>query len=261
MRSERGVTWLLNQPARWRAAFSKLAQADFATQQAVLAEIGDRRALIDWFAKSIRIAIVGPPNAGKSTLINLLADQAVSLVSDRAGTTRDWVEAPGELDGFPVVWCDTAGIRASEDPLEAAGIAHGLRVAAGADMTVALCDITAGPAAAEQFLSALADAGTHPTLIVGNKADISGEPKRGPWGLALSAHRSEDRVAFENAVRKRLGRDEAQLSEAAAFTPALVAACEQAASSPERFRMLAESIVNDRDSRPDVLVDDSPPRI
>jgi tRNA modification GTPase len=72
----------------------------------------------------IRVAIVGPPNAGKSTLLNALAGRDAAIVSDIAGTTRDAIECPVAIDGIPFVLVDTAGLRDAIDPIEAMGIAR-----------------------------------------------------------------------------------------------------------------------------------------
>lgn len=70
----------------------------------------------------IQVAIVGPPNAGKSTLLNRLAKREAAIVSDIPGTTRDVVEVKLNLGGYPVIVCDTAGLRESDDLIEMEGI-------------------------------------------------------------------------------------------------------------------------------------------
>lgn len=72
----------------------------------------------------IRVAIVGPPNAGKSTLLNALAGRDAAIVSDVAGTTRDAIECPVAIEGIPFLLVDTAGLRDAVDPIEALGIAR-----------------------------------------------------------------------------------------------------------------------------------------
>lgn len=70
----------------------------------------------------VHVAIMGPPNAGKSTLLNKLTKREAAIVSNIPGTTRDIVEVKLDLGGFPVILCDTAGLRESEDTIEMEGI-------------------------------------------------------------------------------------------------------------------------------------------
>jgi tRNA modification GTPase len=86
------------------------------------------------------IALVGPPNSGKSTLLNRLAGREAAITSNIAGTTRDVIEVRMDLNGFPVTILDTAGIRVSEDELEEIGISRGKARAEAADVRVHLLD-------------------------------------------------------------------------------------------------------------------------
>lgn len=91
----------------------------------------------------IRVAIMGAPNAGKSSLLNLLAQREAAIVSDIAGTTRDIIEIPLDLGGFPVIFADTAGIREdSSDKIEKEGIKRAQKWAENADIRILLLDST-----------------------------------------------------------------------------------------------------------------------
>ncbi|MES2540723.1 MAG: tRNA uridine-5-carboxymethylaminomethyl(34) synthesis GTPase MnmE [Pseudomonadota bacterium] len=117
------------------------------------------------------VAIVGAPNAGKSTLLNQLAGREAAITSEIAGTTRDVIEVRMEIAGLPVTFLDTAGLRDTEDRLERAGIERALARAEAADLRLFLADGSALP---------LEPAGDD--LVVMGKADtISGVS-----GLAVS---------------------------------------------------------------------------
>ena len=108
------------------------------------------------------VAIIGPPNAGKSSLINRIAKRELALVSDIAGTTRDILELRTDLKGLPVTFLDTAGMRESTDPIEAMGVQRALRRAEDADLRILLSEEADGTGAAEEG-----------DLIVRSKADLS----------------------------------------------------------------------------------------
>src|SRR5436305_10243992 len=86
------------------------------------------------------VAIAGPPNVGKSTLINQLARREVAIVSPHAGTTRDVIEVQLDLDGYPVTVIDTAGIRETKDPVEQEGVRRARARAAEADLVLWISD-------------------------------------------------------------------------------------------------------------------------
>ena len=109
------------------------------------------------------VAITGPPNVGKSTLMNQLARRDVAIVSPHAGTTRDVIEVALDLDGYPVTVIDTAGIRESDDPVEQEGVRRARARAAEADLVLWLFD-----AQHERNLHE----GTVPVWTVRNKIDL-----------------------------------------------------------------------------------------
>jgi len=86
------------------------------------------------------VAIAGPPNVGKSTLMNQLARREVAIVSPHAGTTRDVIEVQLDLAGYPVTVIDTAGIRETEDPVEQEGVRRARARAAEADLVLWMSD-------------------------------------------------------------------------------------------------------------------------
>jgi len=115
------------------------------------------------------VAICGPPNVGKSSLINALLGYGRAIVAPQPGTTRDVVSAATAIDGWPIELSDTAGLRAAADELESAGIALGKRHVARADLRMLLLDRSAPFGPAEQGLAAaLPDA-----MIVYNKCDLA----------------------------------------------------------------------------------------
>lgn len=127
------------------------------------------------------VAIAGPPNVGKSTLMNALARREVAIVSPHAGTTRDVIEVQLDLEGYPVTVIDTAGIRETEDPVEQEGVRRARARAAGADLVLWMSDAPH----AEHPLQ-----GGTPVWMVRNKIDLDaggpGAPggKQPPGGLA-----------------------------------------------------------------------------
>ena len=109
------------------------------------------------------VAIAGPPNVGKSTLMNALARRQVAIVSPHAGTTRDVIEVQLDLDGYPVTVIDTAGIRETDDPVEQEGVRRARARAADADLVLWLVD-------AQHEMDARQ--GAAPLWVVRNKVDL-----------------------------------------------------------------------------------------
>ena len=93
--------------------------------------------------EGLRVAIAGPPNAGKSTLFNRLARREAAIVSPFPGTTRDVLEIHLDLGGYPVTVLDTAGIRETSDPIEREGVRRASEQSAGADLVLWVIDATA----------------------------------------------------------------------------------------------------------------------
>lgn len=85
-----------------------------------------------------RVALIGAPNSGKSTLINAIAGRDVAITSDIAGTTRDSIEVHCDVRGLPVIFVDTAGIRETDDQVEGIGVERALSIASSADLRILL---------------------------------------------------------------------------------------------------------------------------
>lgn len=119
------------------------------------------------------IAILGPPNAGKSSLLNALARREAAIVSSIAGTTRDIIEAHLDLGGYPVILADTAGLRESKDAIEGEGVRRALVRAEKADLKLILFDGNIWPEL-DPVTSTLIDENS---IIVINKMDLIGKTK------------------------------------------------------------------------------------
>ncbi len=117
--------------------------------------------------EGFKIAIIGPANAGKSSLLNYLSNRDVAIVSEIAGTTRDVIEAHLNLDGFPVVISDTAGIRESHDEIEKKGIKLALNRAEDADLNIIVIEPKS-----VNFAGFLNDLISEKSIIVINKIDL-----------------------------------------------------------------------------------------
>jgi tRNA modification GTPase len=122
---------------------AELIAPALAKVKALLSEIEEvlaAQAQSERLRDGLVVAIAGPPNVGKSTLINQLARREVAIVSPHAGTTRDVIEVQLDLDGYPVTVIDTAGIRETEDPVEQEGVRRARARAAEADLVLWLAD-------------------------------------------------------------------------------------------------------------------------
>ena len=117
--------------------------------------------------EGFKIAIVGPTNAGKSSLLNNLSKREVAIVSEVAGTTRDVVEARLNIEGYPVIISDTAGIRDSKDEIEKKGIRLSLKKAENADLKLVVVD-----AKSIDLSGFLKDLLKNDAILVINKSDL-----------------------------------------------------------------------------------------
>ena len=153
--------------------------------------------------EGFKIAIVGPTNAGKSSLLNYLSKRDVAIVSETAGTTRDVIEAHLNLDGYPVVISDTAGIRNSKDEIEKKGIKLALDRADNADLNLIVIE----PKSA-QFPDFLTDDLLKKSILIINKIDlgtnqISNDIKKyDPIHISVKEEKNLDKLI--NLIKKKL---------------------------------------------------------
>ena len=128
------------------------------------------------------VAIAGPPNAGKSTLLNRIAKREAAIVSPVPGTTRDVIEVHLDLDGYPLTLLDTAGIRDSADPVEQEGVRRARERAAAADLVLWVVDAAAGPGCGPA-----SDPQPKPVVwTIRNKIDMLPEHNRNEYEPGLS---------------------------------------------------------------------------
>ena len=130
-------------------------------------KILDDQRVGEMIREGFKIAIVGPTNAGKSSLLNNLSNREVAIVSEIAGTTRDVVETHLNIDGYPVIISDTAGIRESKDEIEKKGIKLSLHKAENADLKLVVVD-----AKSVDISSFLNDLLKNNAILVINKSDL-----------------------------------------------------------------------------------------
>ena len=120
------------------------------------------------YQAGVRLVLAGKTNAGKSSLFNALLKEDRAIVSDIHGTTRDWLEAELDFKGIPAHIFDTAGLRATEDTIEAIGVQRSVELASAADIVLYLIDGTKPPTEED---SAFIERNTAPLIIVQTKAD------------------------------------------------------------------------------------------
>jgi len=161
-----------------------------ALRDEIAAHLADKRGG-EILREGLQVVIAGPPNAGKSSLMNALAQRDVAIVSAEAGTTRDVIEVRLDLGGFPVILMDTAGIREAAGGIEQEGIRRALDRAGSADLILWLHDATDPGSAPPEPLKA--ESGR--TLIEAvNKIDLAPQPSEfrdGDDRIALSVKTGE----------------------------------------------------------------------
>ena len=159
-----------------------------------------------------RVAIVGRPNAGKSSLLNALAGAERAIVTQFAGTTRDVLEETVSMEGVPVTLYDTAGIRAADDPVERIGVERARLAAERADLLL-VCFDAAAPLT-EEDLALLRETEGRPRIAVCNKSDLpalwSAETlaAQGISACTVSAETGEGLAALRHAIAVRVAPEQ-----------------------------------------------------
>ena len=185
-----------------------------ATVAEIAAHLQDRRRG-QRLRDGLSVAILGPPNVGKSSLLNALAGRPAAIVAAQAGTTRDVIEVRLDLGGYPVTVADTAGLRETEDMIEQEGVRRAKASADAADLKILMIDAASHPAIDETLVD-LIDADT---LFVVNKCDLvqlegvgtlAGRPALAVSALT-GAGLDELLAALTEAVVERAGLSESPL--------------------------------------------------
>ena len=184
--------------------------------------------------ESYQVVLAGRPNVGKSSLINALVGYERAIVCDSPGTTRDIVTAETAIDGWPVQFSDTAGLRTTVDPLEEAGVRRRKRIA-DCDLVVLVFDASK----AEQREDLLLREEFPAALVVRNKCDLaserlptSGSEENGP--LATSAVTGEGIGELLRSISRRLVAEPPPADAAVPFTQAQVEAISRALAALEQ---------------------------
>ncbi len=192
-------------------------------------------AVAERIREGFEVAIVGPPNVGKSTLLNALAGREAAITSEIAGTTRDIIEVNMDLRGLPVTFLDTAGVRPTDDKIETLGVERALARAHAADLRVILLDkVDDAPVLAPlpEDIVVVTKSDLHP------KADISAISGEGIEGLI---ERVTDELAGRAAcvgvaVRERHRTALTRANEGLEF------AQDRLNTSPEHAELIAEDL-------------------
>jgi tRNA modification GTPase len=250
---------------RWRAELLKTlawaeAAIDFSDEELPDDVLGEARLSVASVCRAIEVhlndarrgelvreglflTVIGPPNAGKSSLVNALAGRDVVIVAETAGTTRDVIEVRMDLGGYAVILADTAGLRAASEAVEAEGVRRALARAEAADLVLLLLD--GSDVNSTVYLPN--NMVNKPLLTVWNKADLVWPVRREGLKLSLKTGEGLEAVisAIATAARERLeGGDDAPMLTRPRHRYALgeAAAALQRASGAREPELFAEDL-------------------
>jgi tRNA modification GTPase len=187
-RTKLALQVLLAQPVAWERV------GEYDTREI----LADRS--LDRLLYPPRVAIVGVPNVGKSTLANQLFGQERSITADLPGTTRDWVGELANIDGLAVMLVDTPGVRETADPIEREAIDRAAGEVRGAELIVVVFDVTQALEGQRELMERYADA-----IKVVNKVDADPAWREEIDGLRISARTGVNIDAVRAAILRRFG--------------------------------------------------------
>lgn len=198
----------------------------------------DDKGIGERIREGFHIAIIGEPNVGKSSLLNLLARREAAIVSEIAGTTRDVIEVQMDIGGWPVIISDTAGLRESVDVIENIGIERARSRADEADIRIIMYD-TAEREKADQSKYITGIIARESDIVVFNKADLNPNISIDQHAITLSAKTGQGMDALIETIKTRLDRAEG------ASSPCITRlrhrqALEQSATHLEQFDLTKE---------------------
>ncbi len=199
--TEEGLKILLAQPEAWRRMIS--TNDHLAKAQAT----ADRS--LDYLLNPPSVAIVGIPNAGKSTLANRLFSKDHSITADLPGTTRDWIGEKANIDGLVITLIDTPGVRETIDPIEAAAIAQSKDIVQLADLVIELFDVSQPRELQPRRFNR--------SICVANKIDAT-RLWHDDQMIQISATTGSGETELRNAILKHFGCHDLQSLHARAWT-------------------------------------------
>jgi tRNA modification GTPase len=192
-----------------------LAAGQIAGARALVGDLLDRAPLGLHLTQPWRVVLAGPPNVGKSSLINALLGFSRAIVHDAPGTTRDVVTAATSLDGWPLELADTAGLRSTDNPLEAAGIELAEAQMSAADVIVLVFDIRQE---LDPAMRTLAERWPE-AIVVANKSDLAPQANAQQSGaIATSALTAAGVGELRQVLVARLVPAEPAIGTAIPFT-------------------------------------------
>ena len=218
------------------------AHAKLARVRAALEEVLVRSRQGSLLRAGVHVVIAGAPNVGKSSLLNRLAGEERAIVTPIAGTTRDALREPIQIEGVPLTLVDTAGLRAGADPIEQLGMERARREIASADVVLVLAEAGSEPAPLQDLPAGAA------RLLVFNKLDLHPGFAPPSGALAISARTGEGLEQLRKAILAAAGWSSAGESVFLArerHIRALRACAEhlaRAAGEGERWELFAEEL-------------------